>query len=196
MAKNNGYASLVKQRAEGKTKRRKLDDYETPEDKTGYLIDCFPFRSKAILEPASGSGRMASVIKARGFKVTTADIKRGADFTRRTARFAGAIVTNPPYRDGLADAFVNKALQLADGEVAMLMEAKFMFGDKRNQSLYQRVPPSMVIVIPERIYFFEGKGKPITSQFFNHVWLCWPDRATRDAGGYKTEMVWVAPTFG
>lgn len=195
----NGYAALVKQRSEGKTKRRRLDDYETPDDKTGHLLDNWKPKSKRIHEPAAGSGRMARVMRARGYTVTTADIKHGQDFLARTAIIKGNTATNPPYRDGLADAVVTKALRLTDGEVAMLMEAKYLFGDKRNQTLYQVSKPCKIIVIPERIYFFEGSGanaKQIESQFFNHVWIIWPDRAKRDKGGYPCEVVWAKPSFG
>lgn len=206
----NGYAALVKARsvvkaAGGNLKRRKLDDYETPADKTQYLMDhaqsLLSFRS--TLEPAAGSGRMAEVLESNGHKVTREDIKTGQDFTQRAKKFKGNIVTNPPYRDGLADVFVNKALDLADGGVAMLMDSKYLFGSKRNDSLFQKCPPALVIVIPERVYFYEGSGikaKQIPSQFYNHVWLVWPDRDSREkrgAVGAVTRTVWAcASEFG
>lgn len=198
MSARNGYAALVKQRAEGKTKRRKLDDYETPEDKTAYLVDALKFKGP-VLECAAGSGRMARALAQFGkLKVTRADIKTGQNFLKRTVKWNGDIITNPPYRDGLADAFVRHALKLADGRVAMLMETKFLHGDKRASALYHDTPPEMILIVPERIYFFEGSGKnakPIPAQFFNHVWLVWPDRKTRQRGGYVTKTVWARPDF-
>lgn len=192
----NGYAALSKQRAAGGTKRRKLDDYETPEDKTEKLLAILTGKTPT-LEPAAGSGRIARVLRAAGRHVTTADIKNGQNFLKRTKTFPGDLVTNPPYRDGLADLFVKHALKIADGRVAMLMEAKFLFGSKRELNLYRDCPPSHIIVIPERVYFYEGSGKAakqISSQFFNHVWLVWPNRRARAAGKYQTVTVWAPPS--
>lgn len=192
----NGYAGLVRARAEKpQGKRRKLDDYETPEEVTRALCEAVTFKGP-ILEPAAGSDRMARVLRAEtGQKVTTADIKRGQNFLERKAKWPGDIVTNPPYRDGMADAFVRKALELAEGKVAMLMELKFATGDQRCRDLFQNMPPEFEIAIPWRIYFFAG-GKPITSQFYNHCWLVWPDRKTRDGFGqgrkaYFTRKIWA-----
>jgi hypothetical protein len=173
----NGYAGLVRAR-KPTGKRRRLDDYETPPEVTQALCQVVKFEGP-ILEPAAGSGRMANALKTwTGQKIATADIKRGDDFTKRTTRWAGDIVTNPPYRDGLADAFVAKALELADGRVAMLMELKFLTGQKRAEALFYPTPPSDVIIIPWRIYFIAG-GKPIDSQFYNHCWIVWPPRRLR-----------------
>lgn len=191
----NGYAALVAQRTKAKgekPKRRKLDDYETPEDKTAHLTNAVQFRGP-VFECAAGSGRMVRALRAAGLKVTAqADIKSGHDFLKRTKTFPGNIITNPPYRDGLADAFVRQALKLADGRVAMLMETKFIHGDKRAANLFHATPPEFLIVIPERIYFhIAGSNDQIPAQFFNHVWLVWPDRKTRQRGGYKTQTIWA-----
>lgn len=213
----NGYAALSKKRAASKAaeaaddwvngapepKRRKLDDYETPMDKVEYLVvhgASLLANSSSTLEPAAGSGRLAAVLEAHGHKVTREDIKTGQDFTKRTKKFKGNIVTNPPYRDGLADMFVMKALELADGGVAMLMEAKYLFGSKRNDFLWQKTPPALLIFIPERVYFYEGSGPDaaqIPSQFFNHVWIVWPDRSVRMNTDVETRAVWAcASEFG
>lgn len=192
MATRNGYAALSRKRAtEPTTKRRKLDDYETPGDVTARLLKIVKFKGP-FFEPCAGSGRIVKAIKLAipGAKVITADIKTGQNFLERTKTFAGDIITNTPYRDGLADAMAHHALKIADGRVALLMEAKFAFGTKRAAALYQDNPPEFEIVIPDRIYFFEGAGNPITSQFFNHVWLVWPER-TRRGPGVKTTKVWA-----
>src|SRR5262245_20922342 len=123
---NNGYAALVRQRTEGKAKRRKLDDYETPDDVTGRLLDHLPEFKGPILEPACGSGRMMKVLRQRTkSKVTGSDIKQGADFLKRTTRWPGDIISNPPYRDGLAERFARHALKLADGRVCLLLQSGF-----------------------------------------------------------------------
>jgi predicted RNA methylase len=198
MPTRNGYAALTRKRAEEpKGKRRRLDDYETPEDVTARLFKHVKFRGP-FFEPCAGSGRMVRAIKAavQGAKVIAADIKTGQNFLERTKPFAGDIITNPPYRDGLADAMVNHALKIADGRVAMLMEAKFAFGAKRADALYMSNPPDFEIIIPDRIYFFEGSGKQIPSQFFNHVWLVWPPRKVRDGrANVGTRKIWAPAGF-
>ena len=56
----NGYAGLVRARADApKGKRRRLDDYETPQEVTEALCEVVKFRGP-ILEPAAGSGRSRS----------------------------------------------------------------------------------------------------------------------------------------
>jgi SAM-dependent methyltransferase len=167
MSARNGYAALVKQRASGETKRRRLDDYETPDSVTQRCLARVKFRGP-ILEPACGSGRMVRVLKAAGYKVTGSDIKEGHDFLKRAKDWDGDIVSNPPYRDGLAEMFVRHALELATGQVAMLLQSGFIWGDKRGSGLYREFKPAHVIVIPERIYFLVN-GKPIPSQFFSHA---------------------------
>lgn len=193
MSAKNGYAALVKQRTEGKTKRRRLDDYETPGQVTRRLLRYVKFRGP-ILEPASGSGRMAHALRVTtGLKVTGFDIKRGNDFLKRTAVWPGDTVTNPPYRDGLAERFVQHALKITDGRVAMLMQSGFLWGGRRGLGLFADCPPDFVIVLPERIYFLAG-GKPIPSQFFSHAWLSWPPRKVRDARtAYTTKLIWAEP---
>lgn len=192
----NGYAALSRKRAEEPTtKRRKLDDYETPEHVTARLMKIVKFKGPFI-EPMAGSGRIVRVIKEfhAGAKITTADIKTGQNFLDRTKTFAGDLISNPPYRDGLADAMVNHSLKIADGRVALLMEAKYAFGAKRTDALYMNNPPEFEIVIPDRIYFHVGAGKPITSQFFNHVWLVWPERKRRGPN-VKTTKIWAPAEF-
>lgn len=187
----NGYAAMVRARktAKPKSKRRKLDDYETPENVTRALIKnaCL---SEPFLEPAAGSGRMAKVLRSIG-RVTTADLKRGQDFLKRTKTWPGSIVTNPPYRDDLPEAFARRALSLADGNVALLVEGKWLWGSKRANGLFKDNKPSLIIVLASRIYFHQGSGKPIPSQFFSHCWVVWPTRPIRELGVSATRLVIV-----
>lgn len=172
----NGYAALVRERKG--TKRRPLDDYETPPEVTRALLQHVSFTGP-VLEPAEGSGRMSAVLREAGLHVHGADIKVGADFLRPRARaWPGDIITNPAYRDDLDNKFVAHALALADGKIAMLMNSRFLWGNDRASSLYAKTPPAAVIIIPQRI-MFEVEGEPITSQFFNHCWIVWPERQYR-----------------
>lgn len=188
MAGSNGYKNLVKTRGA----RRKLDDYETPENVAAMLCAAVKFRGP-IFEPAIGTGRLARALrKYTGLKVTGTDIKTGTDFLNRSKTWAGDLITNPPYRDGLADAFTTKALEVADGRVALLLELKFLTGEKRTRNLFWPNPPEIVIIHPGRIYFFEGAGDPIKSQFFNHAWVVWPERKYRGRIA-PAQLLWGQP---
>lgn len=178
MSQRNGYAALVRQRTDGVTKRRKLDDYETPGNVTRRLTR-FVKLAGPILEPACGSGFMVKELRQEtGLRVVGTDIKGGIDFLKRAKEWRGDIVTNPPYRDGLAEKFARHALKLASGRVCMLVQSGFIWGDKRADGLFAEFPPDQIIVIPERIYFLVN-GKPIDSQFFSHAWVCWPSQRIR-----------------
>jgi SAM-dependent methyltransferase len=191
----NGYAALVRQRSKGVTKRRKLDDYETPEEVTATLTDVIGgqldgFRGP-ILEPACGTGRLARGLrKLTGKEVTGFDIKRGHDFLKRVEPWKGDIVTNPPYRDGLAEKFCRHALKLASGRVAMLVQSGFVWGGKRARGLYTEFRPEAVIVIPDRVYFIVPGEGAIDSQFFTHCWIVWPERRHRGRNGHETRIFW------
>ncbi len=138
--------------------RRVLDDYETPADATQALRPFLSLSGK-LLEPAAGSGRMVRALKGMfpALKVESADIKRGNDFLRRTAPFKGHIFTNPPYRDGQAEAFARHALKLASGKVGMLMQSGFVWGARRANGIYLAgLKPELIVVIPWRIMFTVG----------------------------------------
>jgi hypothetical protein len=187
----NGYAAMVRARAaKPKGKRRKMDDYETPENVTEALLENVTLQGP-ILEPAAGSGRMTKVFRRWKYNYTATDLKRGQDFLKRKYAWAGSIVTNPPYRDDLPEAFARKALSLADGHVALLVEGKWLWGSKRAAGLFSSYKPSLVIVLSSRIYFHEGSGKPIPSQFFSHAWVVWPPRAMRDLPFRTTRLIIV-----
>lgn len=176
--KRNGYASMVRT-AKAKSKRRRMDDYETPENVTHALTQYISFTGP-IMEPACGSGRMMrELTKRTGRTVYGFDLKKGHDFTKSIGKWRGDIVTNPPYRDNLPEIFARKALDRASGRVALLVEGKWLWGAKRAKGLFSEFIPEAIIVLSSRIYFFQGKGKPIDSQFFSHCWVVWPQRSRR-----------------
>lgn len=187
--------SLSRKAAPKRTgKRRKLDDYETPPEGTAALA---PFLSLSgpLLEPAAGSGRMVKQLKKMfpALKIESADIKRGRDFLKRTAPFKGHCFTNPPYSGGLAEAFARHALKLCSGKVGVLVQLDWLAGSRRANGIYLAgLKPELIIVIPWRIMFIDGGGKTISSQFFNHCWVVWPERDKRD-GNRKTRIEWATP---
>jgi hypothetical protein len=202
----NRFKSLSQTRAgTEKTPRdemRELQDYETPENVTLALcafVGLGP--TPKILEPAAGSGRMVRALQ-RGYSdadITATDIKpdgpwgpgNGQDFLQRDdTPFPGHIITNPPYGK-LGDAFIRKALTIADGKVCMLMGSTILFGSKRERELWHPFRPERIILIPWRVMFIDGgTGEPIKSQTLTNAWIAWPERERRERNK-RTRVTWA-----
>jgi len=191
MSQLNRWAILARK---SKPKRSPLDDYETPDEVTFALGQFLELKICLVLEPCAGSGRMLHAIQTMWPKVQTAssDIKRGRDFLKRTRIHEGSLVTNPPYRNGMAQKMVDHALNITDGKVAMLLQSDFIWGQQRGKNFYLNgYRPEMIIVIPWRINFFIGSSnKIIDGQFFSHAWVIWPKRSLR-ASNTTTFLEWA-----
>jgi len=176
-------------------KKKTLDDFETPAEVTYILSQFIKLRKGTIvLEPCCGSLRMHFAIRKMWpqTKVFSSDIKSGFDFLKRTKTHNGVLITNPPYRFGMAQKMVDHALKITDGRVAMLLQSDFIWGQRRGKEFYLGgYRPEMVIVIPWRINFFIGdSNKIIDGQFFSHCWVIWPKRSER-AGNKTTKLEWA-----
>ncbi len=167
---SNLYANLS--RSDGV--RDPVDRYETPDSVTRALVvRLSPYLPREIREPACGTGRMARVLTGMGHTVQATDvIEHGVDFLQEKTR-SRAIITNPPYRDGLAEAFVGNALSLCDGPVAMLLRLGFLTSKGRHARLFSIRPPARLIVIAPRILFFKADGGRISGQAYDHAWMVW-----------------------
>lgn len=163
--------------AKPSNKRRVLDDYETPPHVTEALLKHVSFPGP-ILEPCAGTGRIAKVLRAAGYKVQATDIKRGQDFLARRAmpsRKKWSIVTNPPYKNGLPFEMLQRSLHLAastGGKVAFLVKHGFEWSATRRDFMNQN-RWSTRVVMSDRILFLLPNGKPIKGQFFDHLWMVW-----------------------
>ena len=104
--------------------------------------------SGTIREPAAGNHLMAHVLRGHGYFVLASDIETYdrphmmvADFLQAEPiciKHLDGIITNPPYGKGnrLAVKFIERALDICDGPIAMLLTAKFDFG-KTRQHLFK-----------------------------------------------------------
>ena len=152
--------------------RDPVDRYETPDSLTLALARRVKLPHR-VREPACGTGRMARVLTALGHDVFATDIvEDGVDFLQDHGR-CDAVVTNPPYRDGLAEAFVQHALDVCDGPVAMLMRLGFLSSQGRHRRLFSVRPPCALIVVSPRIIFFKADGSRISGQAHDHAWMVW-----------------------
>jgi hypothetical protein len=156
----------VSQRFSG-YQRQERDSYETPAWVTEALCPHLP-PLETIWEPACGSGSMVRVLESWGVKVIATDIAAGQDFLVAAPQGVGAIVTNPPY--ALAQRFIEHALQLTTGIVAMLLRCDFDHA-KTRQHLFSGCPAfAKKLILTRRIVWFEG---PKAAPSFNHAWYLW-----------------------
>lgn len=158
--------------------RKPFDDYPTDPLWTQALCDRVRFRGK-IWEPACGSGQMSKVLESNGYDVLATDLERhGADFLTHGGEWNGSIITNPPYRH--ADEFLQKALESATEQVAMLLPVNALGGKKRSAWLWHVQPPALTLLVPRYMNVLDR-----TSQFY-HVWCVWDRQYTG-----RTEMDWA-----
>lgn len=155
--------------------RDPVDRYETPSSVTEGLLRRI-WLPPCVREPACGTGRIADILRFAGYQVLASDLlEHGHDFLKENGHYPRhcAVVTNPPYRDGLAEAFVRKALELYDGPVWMLLRSGFAWGQGRTRGLHSERPPQQIIVVPCRIMFYNADGTRIKGQAYDHAWFGW-----------------------
>jgi hypothetical protein len=125
---------------------------------------------------------MVEVLEEAGHQVMATDVQGKypvVDFLSPHVNYQEdfAIVTNPPYK--LLDEFIMQALDKAGGTVAMLASLQALGGKSRTESIWTQMPPSLIIVIPDRMVV---NGNP--SQFC-HAWYVWDkDRSP------NTQIIW------
>ncbi len=179
----------------GAVKRPDGDFYPTPPSGTAALMiaEEAALRARAgevVCEPACGDGAMARIIERCGFRVVASDLvdrgygRGGVDFLKLRDAPARAIVTNPPFRDDRAEAFVAHALGLRVQYVAVLLKATF-FHAKARRALYATRPPSAVYPLAFRLDFF-GLGRPT----MECSWFVWrtPFRRPGEPADYMTPL--------
>lgn len=112
------------------------------------------------------------------------------------------IITNPPFK--LADAFIQTALRVAQGGVAMLLRGAFLEGQDRYAQLFSQTPPDYVLQFVERVAMLEGRlvrigdidpfaEKPGTkvSTATSYCWFVWVGAGTERPR--DTRLRWIAP---
>lgn len=192
----------MSQRHSGR-ERLARDAYNTPAWPTRVLVEdleregVLPLRSPrhggplALWEPCAGLGQMASELSACGYEVYASDIDGAksntpCDFLTDTIwpggvpSGIGAIITNPPYKRGLVERIIERALEHMkphNGLVAMLLGAKFDFGDTRHYLFRDHPAWFRKIALTDRIHWFEDPdGEQGPSE--DHAWYVWRWRPT------------------
>jgi hypothetical protein len=169
---------------------RTADDfYPTPSPATrGMLVrEELP---GVVWEPACGDGAIARVLTEAGITVHASDLMdrgygmAGIDFITYQPEVAiDCIVTNPPFK--LARAFVQRALEIAQRKVIMIMKLDHLRGIQ-SATYLQSTPLRRVWVLTRPLPFLRDG---VWSQgLFSHAWYIWEQ-------GYEgsPELGWISP---
>lgn len=168
-------------------RRAAHDFYPTPHEATRALLSVEVFHG-SVWEPACGDGAIAKVLQDDGYDVVSTDlIDRGygtgnINFLKERQPRARNIITNPPYGRGLADAFVEHALNLTamtQGSVAMLLNLASLCHPMRHQ-LWVRRPPAAIYGLDELTCYPNGRPEEAGHLTLQHryCWAIWRPEAT------------------
>lgn len=159
----------------GTSKDRPPEDYyPTPRNAIEALLEAEKFEGD-IWEPACGDGAISEVLKEHGYEVRSTDLidrgygEGGHDFLWATDT-APNIITNPPYN--IAQPFIEKALSLTSGKVAMLCKLQFLEGVKRRK-MFETTPLARVHVFSKRIKMARNGIDIYSSSMIAFCWLVW-----------------------
>lgn len=165
--------------------RKENDLYQTEPWATEALLRHFPVGAgMTVWEPSAGNHLIADVLREHGATVFTSDIAtydrqhdEYFDFlspmnavTRQPRKF-DHLYTNPPYGKGNRDAvkYARLALKRCAGYVALLLTAKFDFGNTRVDLFRDNPRFCAKIALVDRIQWFPGDS----SGTEDHAWYVW-----------------------
>lgn len=183
-----------------------LDYFPTPPHATFALVQMerkyidrhLSVGGSTIWEPACGLGWMSHELMRCGYPVFSSDIQFYPDPKVDVYRHdflnavpplvnAEAIVTNPPYRKGMAQAFAERAISISP-YVAMLCRTTWVESQGRYE-FFKKHPPTRILFFSRRFSCTEsmfGTGKE-NGGIIAYSWFIW-DRM-RDGSGVD----WINP---
>jgi hypothetical protein len=159
--------------------RETHDFYPTWPAATRALLSVESF-SGPIWEPACGDGAMSKVLEAAGYEVISTDLinrgygEGGRDFLLEWSPLAPNIVTNPPFR--WAVEFVDRALMLTKGKVALFLRLAFLEGQDRGR-WFPATPLARIWIMSRRVPIQRGRmanpGKEEGGGVIAFAWFVW-----------------------
>jgi len=168
--------------------REKDDFYPTPPEATLALLSVEKFKGP-IWEPACGDGAISKVLETAGYTVVSSDlVDRGygenrIDFLMEYQSRAPNLITNPPFK--LVAPFMQKALGLTTGKVAMLLRLACLEGVERRE-IYDSSPLARVWVFSKRLSMYRNGEVTEATGMLAFAWFVWD----RDHCG-KPELGWL-----
>lgn len=175
--------------------RDSLDDFPTPPWATRALIEHVVgsgTSKQSCLEPACGAGHMARPLEEYFSSVQSQDIADyGFGSLQDYLTFSPTmswdwVITNPPFR--LAEAFIEKALDMSNKGCAFLVRTTFIESIGRYNRLFSVQPPNIVAQFVERVPMIKGRLDRKASTATGYCWLVWLWEKSS-----KTEMIWIPP---
>jgi hypothetical protein len=178
----------VRYYAEPRThKRHTLDFYTEPRWTVDLLLAAEAIRGP-VLDPACGAGTIVKACLAHGIVAAGSDIAErpfgecGIDFLGISAKPpATTIICNPPY--ALAEQFARRALEVATDKVALLLQSKFPYSQRR-YDFFAEHPPARIYFLSTRPSMppgdkliagtVEAKGGKL-----DYLWMVWDRRHPR-----------------
>jgi hypothetical protein len=155
--------------------REANDFYPTHPGATKALLSVEQFDGP-IWEPACGEGDITRVLEDAGYTVISSDlVDRSFGDTRRDFLMewqpqAPNVITNPPFK--LASEFIEKALQLTTGKVAMFLRLAFLEGVERG-TLFPGQPLARVWVMSRRVPMWRGEVRDEIGSLMAMAWFVW-----------------------
>lgn len=180
------------------------DFYPTPPVATFALVQN-AYVPPLVWEPAAGKGHISAELIRSGRTVYSSDlyeypdpivehIHTGINFLNvlddqlggfRNEAFG--IITNPPYKEDLAQRFVEHALTLTN-YVAVMCRLTFMESHKR-QALFTENPPSEVLIIKRVHCNEEHSKKSQIGGMVPYAWYVWDYQSKLKAT--ETKLRWI-----
>lgn len=212
MTQNRSSAVMAQRRSPPKA----LDYFPTPPWATRALLETVnlrapemrPWTSLTTWEPACGEGHMARVLAEYFGRVVASDVFDygiGApvhDFLAADDLAAApppiarpdVIITNPPF--SCAQAFVERAVAMAEHAVAVLVRTAFLESAER-YAFFQRCPPWVVAQFAGRVPMVMGRLDPAASSATAYCWIVWHCGLLRHFAdrpqAIDTHLQWIAP---
>jgi hypothetical protein len=176
-----------------------LDDFPTPPWATRALCQWLkgqghPLHVQTCREPAANRGYMVRALSESFGAILPSDVHDyGAGFQVRDYLFGPIAhldrsdwtITNPPFR--LAEQFIERALELSNVGVAVILRSAFLESVGRFERLFNQRPPSDVLQFVERVPMVKGRVDPEASSATSYAWLVWRN------GEAGTRLHWLPP---
>ena len=173
------------------------DDYPTPPWATrAFLTHVLPqnLGDSVCWEPAANRGWMVGPLSERFKTVIASDfIDYGVGFpvvdflSGATPGRVDWIITNPPFNR--AEAFAQRALDVASGGVALLARSAWAEGKGRYASLFSVRPPTLIAQYVERVPIVRGRVDRKAVSAMPYSWFVWQ----REHAGTPTRFTWIPP---
>lgn len=188
--------------------REEADFYPTPPIAVYALLKSLDRVPTNVWEPACGQGHMVRELTRNGINVVGTDIAEYG--TNSPFSFAGkmdflsaqkppteevnGIITNPPYKDRMAEYFTLKALGMPGIDfVAMLCRFQFVNGKRRYSSIFSKMPPTNVYIFDQRINCnsvsaWQANAYDQLGGMLEYAWYVWD---LKKPMGCDTIMKWI-----